>query len=165
MTPHVVSLHHVVTGPCPLCEAKLATAHPYLVSWFRRVRKKYLNAHVSWAYRSADEQNECYRKGQSELQYPASAHNKTKADGTPCSHALDLFQLDEDGVARFPPLWYAKVDEDNRADREPLLWGKAFKSLGDLCHWQLNPPAEPPVVHEPSAAQADTEPYWDSLHR
>ena len=132
---------HTSDPVCPLCEEKLLSAHVYLSSWFKNLKKRYANAHVSWAYRNAVDQAQFFREGKTHCQYPASAHNKTKADQTPCSMALDLFQEDEDGVARFSPIWYAKINAENEADKEPISWGGKFKNLGDADHFQLNTPS------------------------
>lgn len=135
--------HHTHDPVCPSCTEKLQTAHPYLAEWFRKLKGRYLNAHVSWAYRGAEDQEQFFKEGKTHCHYPNSAHNKTKPDGTPCAMALDLFQLDDDGVARFAPLWYAKVNTENEANHEPIAWGGKFKSLGDGDHFELKPPSAP----------------------
>lgn len=135
-----MSAHHTHDKVCPLCTEKALTAHPYLAAWFGRVKKRYPNVHISWAWRGAEDQEKFFKEGKTRCHFPNSKHNKTKPDGTPCSMALDLFLWDEDGVARFPPLWYARLNAENEADREPIKWGGEFKSIGDGDHFELRPP-------------------------
>lgn len=104
-------------------------------SWFKRLKSRYPNVHVSWAYRGADDQDRFFKEGKSQLRYPLSAHNATLY-GKPCSRALDLFQIDEDGVARFSEPFYAKVNDENEAAQEPITWGGTWKSLGDKDHFE-----------------------------
>lgn len=131
-----MKVHHTSDRVCPSCEAKLLTAEPALGEWFRRLKARYINVHIAWAYRGAEDQEQAFRDRKSNCHYPDSPHNKTK-DGKPCSIALDLFQEDEDGVARFSKDFYAKVNAENLANHEPLIWGGDFKTLGDFDHFQL----------------------------
>lgn len=131
-----MSLHHEAGDVCPLCEAKLETAHPDLVLWFRRVKKRHINVHISWAFRGQEDQNKMYLEGKTNATFGKSPHNYME-DGKKRSKALDLFLLDEDGVARFPPMFYAKLNAENEADKEPLKWGGKFKSFGDANHFEL----------------------------
>ena len=129
--------HHTDDPVCPLCEFKLKTAHPYLGEWFRRLKIKYPNSHISWAWRGQADQEAFFTAGKTRCHFPHSKHNFMKG-ALPYSLALDLFQLDEDGNARFSPLWYAKVNAENEADKEPIIAGITFKSIGDGDHFQLS---------------------------
>lgn len=133
-----VSLHHTDGESCPLCVEKLKQAHLYLVQWFLVLKRKYPNVHVSWAWRGQRDQDHALETHASALRWPFSAHNHTMKDGSPCSMALDLFQLDEDGVARWSPTFFSKVNAENEAAGEPIQWGGKFKSFGDSCHFQFN---------------------------
>jgi hypothetical protein len=128
--------HHTHDPVCPLCEDKLFTAHDYLKGWFRSLKSRYPNVHVSWAYRGQADQEEFFKEGKTRAHYPHSAHNKTDEAGKPCSLALDLFQIDEDGVARFSPLFYAKIADESEKDGALILWGGTFKNIGDRDHFQ-----------------------------
>ena len=130
-------LHHEEGAQCPLCDWKLTTAHPRLAQWFWALKKRYKNAHVSWAYRNEDKQKLFFNEGKSRVLYPNSKHNKVDAKGNPCSLALDLFQIDEDGLARFPNPWYAKIHAENEANREPIVWGGSWEKFPDLNHFEL----------------------------
>lgn len=128
--------HHTSDPVCPLCEEKLTTAHQTLQDWYRRHKVRNPNSHISWAWRGEADQNEFLKEGKTRCHYPNSPHNKFQ-DGKPCSLALDLFQIDEDGNARFSPKWYAKVNAENESDKEPIIWGGQFKTIGDADHFQL----------------------------
>lgn len=129
-------IRHTDDEVCLLCEQKIMTAHPFMADWFRRVKKRYRNAHVSWAWRGPADQNRMKAEGKSNAEFGKSPHNHM-VDDRPCSLALDLFLLDEDGLARFPPMFYAKVNSDNERDREPIKWGGKFKSFGDANHFEM----------------------------
>lgn len=128
--------HHAAGPQCPLCDEKLVQAHPAIAAWFRNVKTRFINAHISWAYRNAHDQNEFFRLKKTLVQYPNSKHNRT-LNGLPCSAALDLFLLDEDGNDRYPPMFYAKVNSDNEREKLPIRWGGTFKSIGDATHFEL----------------------------
>ncbi len=126
-------IHHEAGPICPLCESKLAAAHPYLINWFRSLKKKYINVHLSWAYRNLEEQELAVAEGKSKLHYPDSAHNKMPA------MALDLFQEDEDGVARWSVSFFNLVNSENVTARLPIRWGGRWKTLGDNDHFEYDP--------------------------
>lgn len=131
-------LHHNEEPKCPNCEEKLFNTHPVLVEWYRRVKAKYPSVHIAWSFRGQADQEEAVKEGKSELHYPMSAHNKTDDKGIPCARALDLFQIDDDGVARFSPMFYAKIADDCEQSHEPIKWGGHWKNLGDRDHFQLS---------------------------
>lgn len=129
--------HHEAGTKCPLCDWKLTTAHPDLAAWFWRIKERYQNAHISWAYRNAEEQKHFFDEGRTRVLWPNSKHNHTDDNGAPQSLALDLFLIDDDGLARFPGLWYAKLNAENESNRDPIDWGGRWKHFGDLDHFQL----------------------------
>lgn len=133
-----MNLHHTDAPVCPLCEEKLKQAHVYLGEWFRALKRRYPNVHVSWSWRGQESQDHAFETGSSRLKWPFSAHNQTTSEGMPNSMALDLFQIDEDGVARWSPSFFAKVNAENEASGEPLRWGGKWKSIGDSCHYQFS---------------------------
>jgi hypothetical protein len=132
-----VRLRHTDDPVCPLCTEKALQAHPELAAWYGRVKSRYPNVHISWSYRGAEDQEKAVLEGKSKLHYPKSQHNKTDAQGKPQAHALDLFLIDEDGAARFPPMFYAKLNAENEANREAILWGGRWKKFGDLDHFEM----------------------------
>jgi len=132
-----MAVHHTDDPVCELCLSKISTAHPYLQGWFKRIKQKYPSVHVSWAFRDQINQEEAFKEGKSKLHFPLSAHNHTEKT-RPYSLAIDIFQIDADGMARFSPLFCAKVNADNEEANEPLLWGGKWKKLGDMDHFQID---------------------------
>jgi hypothetical protein len=123
--------HHTSDPVCALCETKLATAHASLGDWFRQVKSLYPDLHVSWGYRDAASQLEAFKEGKTKLNFPNSAHNKTPA------LALDLFQIDEQGKAKWDGVFFAKLDAFNQEKGHAIKWGGHFKHLGDFDHFEL----------------------------
>jgi hypothetical protein len=116
-----------VNGPveCPACAEKLKTAHPNLRLWFLTVvRPKHPDAHISDAWRGEKEQNEYVAEGRSEKPWPLSKHNKMDDQGTPCSLALDLFQLASNGMGVWSWIWFKRVADE--------CLGENMRWLGDL---------------------------------
>lgn len=131
------SLHHESGRLCALCDSKLFGAHPYLRSWFRQAKEQWINLHVCWAFRSERDQNKMCADGLTKKKWPDSAHNNMEL-GNPVSHALDVFQIDEDGVARFAWLFYRELYKwSNRTDFY-LRWGGNFKDIGDADHFEMD---------------------------
>lgn len=115
-------------------------AHPRLGEWFRKLKARYPNVHVSCSWRGREEQERLFREQKTDLHFPHSKHNNLSPASQPQSLALDLFQIDEDGVGRWSPLFFAKVNAENEADREPVRWGGKFKIHGrwpDGDHFEL----------------------------
>lgn len=131
-----MSLHHNDEDPCPLCDAKLNSAHPYIADWFRKVKSNWHNCHISWAFRNEEAQNAAFLDKLTMLRWPMSAHNNMD-DNKPCSLALDLFQIDEDGVARFSPKFYTMLWNWSQKSGYKLRWGGKFKNLGDAGHFEM----------------------------
>lgn len=127
---------------CPLCNIKLLHVHPELRSWFWNVvKKKFPESHISWGYRDQKSQDEAFKQGLSKLKFPNSPHNKEP------SLAIDIFLLNKDGKAEFPPRFYveiAKLKQDN------MVWGGNFAKLADLNHYQIKnvqiQPIQKPVI-------------------
>lgn len=128
-------LRHTDGSECPKCEEIIKTAHPYMADWFRRKKKENRSLHCSCAWRGAAEQNRAFAEKKSKLMFPFSKHNKTK-NGEPCSEALDLFQIDADGNARFSMPFYQKIANENEADKEPIRW-LGDSTLKDGPHFEL----------------------------
>lgn len=126
-------------GPtCPECEKKLLTAHPYLREWFRTQKAKRPDLHIAWAYRNQQEQEACVNAGSTRLHYPFSPHNATNTlDGAPESLALDVFQISEEGVAKWSWTTYSAINKENASAGEPITWGGKFEIV-DGPHFQYN---------------------------
>ena len=130
-------LYHEDTPVCGLCEWKLREAHPYLQEWFRRVKIRHTSVHISCAWRNAVDQEQAYNEGKSKAHYPNSPHNFMIGDKA-CSLALDLFQIDADGMARFSWKFYELINKENIENGDEITWGGNFKSLRDGPHFQLS---------------------------
>lgn len=134
------ALRHQSGISCGLCDAKLAQVHDDLGAWFRAAKLKWQNMHISWGFRDQLAQDRAFKDGASFLVWPHSAHNYMI--GTrPCALALDIFQIDEDGIARFEYLFNKTLWEWTTRDygSKSLLWGGHFKKLGDSGHFELRP--------------------------
>lgn len=133
-----MSKHANGTPACAACEAKLKDAHHDLGEWFRdHVKSKYPDAHISWSFRDQANQDQCFSDGKSKLKFPMSAHNKSDDAGNPCSMALDLFQLDYNGVARWAFGYFRNIADDAEALGLPIFWGGKWPHLGDSDHYSL----------------------------
>lgn len=131
-----MALHHNSDLKCPLCEEKLLNAHPLVADWFRRLKGKYINVHISWSFRGQTDQDQFLKDGKTTLAWPKSKHNHME-NGIPKSLALDLFLIDEDGIAKWPPLWFAQVNEENEQNQEPMLWAGTWKTFKETDHFEL----------------------------
>ena len=125
--------------PCPLCAEKLLQAHQDLSGWFNdHVKPNYPQCHVSWSYRGKQDQEKAFLDGKSKLHYPLSAHNKHDDSGEPCSLALDLFELDFNGIARWSWKFFRDIANDAKQLPIPIKWGGDFKTISDADHFELN---------------------------
>lgn len=132
--------HHTSDPICLLCEFKLKDAVPFMRDWFHRVKAKYENVHCSCSHRDAASQEQAYVDHKTHAHFPDSPHNRSNPDTKePESYALDIFQIDEDGVARFSPKFYMMIAKEARDAKEPIKWGGDFRTLGDYDHFQYVP--------------------------
>lgn len=129
-------VRHTHDPLCPLCEEKLATAHPVMRDWFRRVKDRHPSVHVSWAWRGEEDQNRFKAEGMSNASFGESKHNHVE-EGKPCSLALDLFELMQAGTARWDGVFFAGLNAENEASGEHMIWGGKFRKLGDYCHFEM----------------------------
>lgn len=133
-----MSKHTNTVSPCPACEDKLKDAHALIADWFRKKVKPAQNAaHISWSYRDQKNQDQCFVDGKSKLKFPMSAHNKSDDQGNPCSLALDLFELDYNGMACWAWKFFRDIADRAKKDGDQIKWGGDWKSLGDGDHFEL----------------------------
>lgn len=130
------TLHHTKDAQCPMCEDKLKTADPELADWFHEMKKQFPQIHISCSWRGKTEQDKAFAEGKSKLKFPESPHNKAYPDGKPCSQALDIFALTQEGEAIFPKALYQKLWQVSKKDYA-MIWGGNFQSIGDANHFQL----------------------------
>lgn len=133
---------HTHAPICPGCEEKLIQVYSYMQQWFRKIKFLYSTAHVSWGYRDQADQEIAFQAGRSHDHFPNSPHNRTNDQGEPESYAIDLFELTLDGRGKWDPRFFNTLNDYNRQNKEPIIWGGNFKSLGDMDHFQFNPEAE-----------------------
>jgi hypothetical protein len=132
-----VNKHANGIASCPSCEDKLKDAHPDLAEWFRgKVKPNYPHAHVSWSYRGKEDQEHAFLDGKTRLHFPLSAHNKHDDQGNPCALALDLFELDYNGMACWGWAFFRAIANAAQHDGIPIKWGGDFKTLGDADHFE-----------------------------
>lgn len=151
--------HHVhQDGPvCTGCNAKAPLVHPRLWAWFLKKKAKYTNLHCAWGFRNKAEQDQANKDKTSVLVWPHSPHNRLvptapeklyrpeiwpnpSSNARPESAAVDLFLLDEDGVARWPMPFYEMLSEEIKEDRDPIAAGVHFvHPRPDGPHFELTP--------------------------
>jgi hypothetical protein len=131
---------------CPLCSYRVLSSHPYLVRWYLAKKSSYINLHISYAWRSKEDQDRAYSEHKSLVKWPKSKHNFVRSDGTPESRALDLFQIDEDYCARFSPSFMSKLNDENKKESLAIRWGGDFKGLNDYCHFEIWDNVPPSVI-------------------
>ncbi len=145
-------------GPvCDGCNKKGERVHPVLWAWFLRKKQKYINLHCCDGFRGPAEQAQAVANKASEKPWPTSNHNRLVPTGPgkryqidlypnpasnlrPESGAIDIFLIDEDGVARFPMPFYEMLAEEIIQDRDPIVAGVHFKHpRPDGPHFELTP--------------------------
>ena len=125
-------VHSNLANPCESCEEKLHHADLYLKFWFlNHVKRKWPNAHISWAYRGRVDQELAFTENKSQLHFPDSPHNKKPAK------ALDLFQIDGNGKGIWDIDFFGDIDKYNVTNNITLKWGGNFESFKDYCHFEL----------------------------
>lgn len=124
--------HHTSDSVCALCAIKVQQAHPLLVDWFNtHVKPLFPDAHISWAFRNQDQQNDCVAEGKSNQPWPTSPHNQAPA------LALDLFEINLAGKAVWDVEFFQRINEMNKARNLLVVWGGDFIKLHDYDHFQL----------------------------
>ena len=123
--------HHTSDAVCPLCEEKLLQADTRLVNWFHAAKVKHPDLHVSWSYRDQSSQEQAVLDKVSRLTFPDSAHNKSP------SLALDVFQINDQGVACWNRAFLSALNDESVAGGYALKWGGQWKDLGDYDHFEI----------------------------
>lgn len=101
--------------------------HPALEKWFEASQLKNPQIHTSCAGRGMRDQELVVNAGHSDAVWGKSAHNYNLA--------LDLFQLNENGEARFEPSWYIQVIEPLLTSN--LLWYGNERSYLEYPHVEI----------------------------
>ena len=130
--------HTNAIGPCPSCEQKLIAAHPDLAEWFRtKVKPLHQDCHISWSWRGKEDQEKAFLDGKSKLHFPLSMHNKSDDQGNMCAMALDFFELDYNGQARWAWKFFKTISDEADLAGDPIVWGGTWSHLSDADHFQL----------------------------
>lgn len=129
-------MKHVDGESCPSCEEKLNNVDYYLQSWFRSLKTRTPDIHISWGWRGEADQNTMLKAGLSHDAFPNSPHNAMD-NGKPCSRAIDLFQQ-IDGKAVFDAELMKQINSFNEYSGLHLVWGGNFKTQKhDDDHFEL----------------------------
>jgi hypothetical protein len=137
-------IHHKNgVAECPECENKLKDAHPKLAEWYReKVKTAFPSCHISWSFRGKQDQEQAFSDRKSDLHFPFSPHNKSDDQGNPCALALDLFELDFNGIGRWAWGYFRDIAKTLPDCGFPVEWAGNWKSekgkkLGDFDHFEL----------------------------
>lgn len=127
---------HENSGKCEKCADIMNRfgVEQNLRSWFTIMQAKYPEAHVSFAGRTKEEQQELFDHKITNAVFGQSPHNYTP------SLAIDIFRLvkKEDGTykAEFSIQWYKDVLIPEKPHN--IKWGGEFKNLVDGPHFEVN---------------------------
>lgn len=116
---------------------RLNTCHPDLRKVCEEVIRTY-DFSVTCGHRNKKEQDEAYRKGNSNVRYPNSAHNKIP------SLAVDIvpYPVDWNDIGRFRELAaafmaVASVLKERGEITSDFVWGGNWKTLKDYPHFEV----------------------------
>lgn len=129
-------LHHTSDPECLLCDQKVSGCHPYMQTWWKWIKSKHPDIHVAWGWRGKGDQDIAVATGHSCDQFPHSPHNKVDADGKPCSDAIDIFQINDQGKDIWDPLFCSNIYTESSINGYALTWGGNYKRLKDFCHME-----------------------------
>lgn len=116
----------------------LEQAHDDIRYWFYRIQDAFPDVHTCRVWCGKEEQDRLVKEKASLLKWPYSKHNAMK-DGQPCSLAMDLFRLKEDGEADFRAGFYVQIANYLDDLGAPIAWGGSWKTFPDLDHFELKP--------------------------
>ena len=126
---------HVAGPHCPGCEKKLDEGHELLRHWFHVIKKFDEDAHISWVFRTKEDQELCNRIGTSKSIWTTSKHNNM-VGGFPYALAMDLFKQ-VGNVYYASKHFYTHINKiliENGC--KDLIWGGEWPRP-DYPHWQL----------------------------
>lgn len=104
----------------------LELGHPEIQDWFWRIKRSFPDVHTSCIWRGEADQDDCFKRSTSPLEWPHSKHN-TIVNGVGCSDAMDLFFLNG-SKAEFPVARYAAVAKYLKEKGAPLIHGGSWKT-------------------------------------
>lgn len=128
---------HTEDSKCPGCEKMLEQCHPDWKAIFHDIKAEFPDCHISCGFRDRNAQEEVYKLGLSRARWPQSKHNFMRA-GKPCSLALDLFQIDDEGEAKFKKSYYLEIAQFLNKLGEDVEWSGDWKNFKEHCHFQIS---------------------------
>lgn len=129
-------LHHSnSTVDCPSCLLKLEQAHPMLSVYYKLIREKHLDFHLSQTFRDKQAQEDAFKSGLSRKHWPFSKHN-VMVNGKPQARAFDFFKQ-QDGKTLYPYNWVLEIITFCKSHNFNCRYGMDFQDLEDSIHIEL----------------------------
>lgn len=132
-------MRHEKVGACPRCEKMLEQAHPYFSVLWKTLKSEFPTVHISTTFRSEKDQEVAFQQGRSRLHWDASDHNRMDSSGKECSRAIDLFEINKDGVAIWSHSQFFKIAEWLERNDYPVGSGIRWTKFKDGPHFFLLP--------------------------
>lgn len=127
---------------CIHCDKVLEQVHPELALFFKWAKAKTIimgypqELHISCGWRGEQDQERAFLDGKSRAHWPFSKHN-IMINGVPCSHALDLFLIDDKGDAIFDKKFYEALYDNAKDSDFMIVWGGDFTKIKDFDHFEI----------------------------
>ncbi len=131
-----MTYHHTEDSVCPLCEDKLKGCHPDLMEIFYSIKDEFPDCHIAWGYRGKEDQNALFKEGKTNAKWPRSAHNRLEL-GKPCSKAMDLFRLNDEGLAEFKKAYYLAIAQYLNKIGTKINWSGEWTKFKESNHFEL----------------------------
>jgi hypothetical protein len=134
-------MHVNPASSCSACAEKLSQCHSTLRLWHEIISDNFPDCHVAVGFRGQVDQEIAFQNHLTHAPFPKSKHNRMNGN-IPESWAIDIFQLSEEGVAVFNPLYFTKIWDfinniQTKAEDIELAWGGNFSNLKDLDHIEM----------------------------
>lgn len=121
---------HTNGSICQGCDERLFECAIYLRGWFKYIKEKHPETHISWGHRDEESQEEAFKAGATRLHFPDSKHNFLP------SRAVDVFQL-VNGKAVFDKSFYKQLKQESEDGKWELRFGQDMPHLGDFDHFEM----------------------------
>ncbi len=135
-------MHSNPASACDFCILKLEGCHDALKLWHEIIADNFKDCHISIGFRSEKDQEAALQQHLTHAPWPLSKHNKIDDKSQPCSWAIDVFRLGDDGKAYFEKSYFEQIwDFINslqiQAGDSEMYWGGLFTTLKDFDHFEL----------------------------
>ena len=121
-------IKHVNDGKCAKCLMIMQGVDQRLIDWFASFQKANPDAHVAWGLRGEKDQNDAFRRSNSNAKWGQSAHNY--------GLAIDLFRITITGAEWGAP-WFKNIMGPDVKKHPELTWGGTFARFVDLPHVEI----------------------------